>query len=82
MNELFQQAVTLMVAGMGFVFVFLAMLVGATNLMSKVVNRLAPEIQVVPPPTAGNPTPPPNNNNDTMAVIAAAIAKHRSRHKK
>ncbi|SFJ43968.1 oxaloacetate decarboxylase, gamma subunit, partial [Marinobacter persicus] len=42
MNELMSQAVDLMIAGMGFVFAFLIILVFATTFMSKLILRFAP----------------------------------------
>ncbi|OZG72896.1 sodium pump decarboxylase subunit gamma [Hahella sp. CCB-MM4] len=84
MNNLFQDAITLMFVGMGFVFLFLAILVVATSLMSKLVNKYFPEAQPAP---ASVPAPAPAQSGseidqDVMAVIAAAVAKYRSRHKK
>ncbi|MCW9010118.1 MAG: OadG family protein, partial [Marinobacter sp.] len=42
------QAVDLMIAGMGFVFVFLIILVFATGLMSKIILRFAPPEPATP----------------------------------
>ena len=65
--DLVGQGVTLMLVGMGTVFVFLTLLVGATSLMSRVVMR------VQPPPAEAGP------NEDEIAAITAAIALHRGR---
>lgn len=57
----------LMLVGMGTVFLFLTLLVGATSLMSRLVMRLQPP----PMASAGNP--------EEIAAITAAIALHRRR---
>ena len=62
MSEVMVQGVQLMLAGMGTVFLFLAALVGATVIMSRLVMRLQGE----PGPTA-----------EEVAAIAAAIERHR-----
>ena len=49
MNDLMSQAVDLMIAGMGFVFVFLFILVFATLLMSKLIGRFAPPEPAIKP---------------------------------
>ncbi len=76
------QAVDLMVAGMGFVFVFLIILVFATLLMSKLLIRFAPPEPVTPAkkPRA-KPKAPVSVDPDTAEAIKQAIAKFRSRHK-
>lgn len=83
MNELMTQAIELMIAGMGFVFTFLIVLVFATLLMSKVIARYsAPD----PAPTARTtrqktPTPSPVDP-DVAEAIRQAVAQYRSRHHK
>jgi oxaloacetate decarboxylase gamma subunit len=42
MTEMMSNGVELMFAGMGIVFLFLTMLVGAINLMSSLVQRFFP----------------------------------------
>ena len=76
-ESLMSQAIDLMVAGMGFVFVFLVILIGATTLMSKLVARFEPPAPEVPATPAQ--TPAPMNDPRLMAVITAAVAKYRSR---
>ncbi|MFP3978787.1 MULTISPECIES: OadG family protein [Marinobacter] len=82
MDDLMSQAVDLMVAGMGFVFVFLIILVFATLLMSKLLIRFAPPEPVTPAkkPRA-KPKAPVSVDPDTAEAIKQAIAKFRSRHK-
>ena len=56
-----------MLGGMGTVFVFLTLLVAATNIMSRLVARYLPE----PETTAGEP------GAEEVAAIAAAIIRYR-----
>lgn len=78
------QAFDLMIAGMGFVFVFLTILVGVTNVMSKVAAKLEPPAPAIPAakPAAAAPAASVANDAKLLAVISAAVAQHRSRHKK
>lgn len=76
-QTLMQQGVELMLFGMGTVFVFLALLIIATTIMSAVLRHFVPPEPAVMPPTrqvAGN-------DQQLIAVITAAIHKHRSRKK-
>ncbi len=63
--DLLSRGLELMLAGMGVVFVFLTLLVGATTLMSRIVMRFRPA------------NAPPDD--EEIAAITAAIARHRSR---
>ncbi len=83
MNELMSQAVELMIAGMGFVFTFLIILVFATLLMSKVIARYSdPEpASTVRSSRHRTPTSSPVDP-DVAEAIRQAIAQYRSRHKK
>ena len=78
--NLLSEGLELMLFGMGTVFVFLAVLVVVTSLMSFIVQRFFPD---APEPTLA-PTPRPTNaaaSNDEqlLAVITAAVHKFRSR---
>ena len=64
-ESLLQLGTMLMIAGMGTVFVFLAVLVGAMSLMATIVRRLQPSIP-------GNEV-----THEEVAAIAAAIRRHR-----
>jgi oxaloacetate decarboxylase gamma subunit len=64
-NELINEGLTLMLAGMGTVFVFLTVLVIAMTLMSRLVARFQPTLEVT------------GTGDDEIAVIMAAIAEHR-----
>jgi oxaloacetate decarboxylase (Na+ extruding) subunit gamma len=72
-NELLSEGLTLMLAGMGTVFVFLTVLVIAMTLMSKLVGRLTVAAHGLP--TWGKAAP--TGADDEIAAIAAAITEHR-----
>lgn len=80
-TTLIDQGFSLMLYGMGTVFVFLTILVFATTLMSKVVNKLSPE---EPAPTQLSPPTSSNTANNTQAspqvikAIEKAISQHRA----
>ena len=64
-NELINEGLTLMPAGMGTVFVFLTALVIAMTLMSRLVGKVPA------------PAPATGATDDEIAAIAAAITEHR-----
>jgi oxaloacetate decarboxylase gamma subunit len=74
---LFEQGVDLMLVGMGTVFTFLTVLVGATSLMSALVARFLPEPdpESVMAPTGSGVDP------ELVAAIGAAVAAYRQHHK-
>ena len=77
-TDLMLDGINLLLLGMGTVFVFLALLVGAMSLMSRLAARLSPEPQPVPP-TAPIPQPKGAGGDDeVIAVISAAISRYRS----
>jgi oxaloacetate decarboxylase gamma subunit len=57
------QGVTLMLVGMGTVFVFLSVLVLAMSAMAAIVRRFAPPVEAVA-------------SDEEVAAITAAIARH------
>jgi oxaloacetate decarboxylase gamma subunit len=65
-TELFDKGLTLMLAGMGTVFVFLTTLVIVMTLMSKTLIRFQRE------------TPDEGATAEEVAAISAAISKHRN----
>jgi len=78
-----EQAIELMVAGMGFVFVFLVILVFATLLMSKIITRFTPPEPATPARTSrAKPSAPASVDPDVAEAIKKAVAQFRSRHKK
>jgi len=80
MLELFLDALNLMVIGMGFVFVFLAILVVATQTMSKVILRFQPAIVKTSAPQrrTAQRVSAPDIDDRTKAAITAAIRQHRA----
>ena len=64
-NELINEGLTLMLAGMGTVFVFLTALVIAMTLMAGLVARFQ------------TPAESSGATDDEIAAIAAAITEHR-----
>jgi oxaloacetate decarboxylase gamma subunit len=81
MNNLLSEGLELMVFGMGFVFLFLTLLVFVTGLMSKLVMKFEP----APKPKAAKSKPnsagsavAQGGNDELVAVISAAVHKYRS----
>lgn len=79
-SALIGEGINLMFSGMGFVLVFLLILIWAIGLMSKLINRFFPEPQPEPK-TSQNSTvlsaAPTDDFERLRPVIAAAIAHHR-----
>jgi oxaloacetate decarboxylase gamma subunit len=71
-----EQGVELMLFGMGTVVLFLALLVLATTLMSRLVTRYFPEPEPAPVP-ARPASAPVVADTELVAVISAAIHRHR-----
>ncbi|MDP6164128.1 MAG: OadG family protein [Candidatus Thioglobus sp.] len=75
-NNLLNDAITLTMFGMGFVFVFLALMVVVTSLMSKVVTKIQPAINVA---SSMNTDSSIEIDEKTRAIIEAAIKMHTQR---
>ena len=79
-TELMGEGINLTFSGMGFVLVFLLILIWAIGLMSKLINRFFPEPQPALK-TSQNSTAlfaaPTDDFERLRPVIAAAIAHHR-----
>ena len=78
--ELLQEGLGLMALGMGFVFVFLGVLVFSLTLMSGVITRFQPASAPVAP--RGNSKPkasPASQDDETLAVISAAVHRYRTK---
>ncbi|KGK42989.1 hypothetical protein LH51_03105 [Nitrincola sp. A-D6] len=81
MDELLAEGLSLMLYGMGFVVVFLTLLVIATNFMSRLVMRFEPAaVPTVPakgraasPSASGQP-----DDQTLVAVMTAAVQKFRA----
>jgi oxaloacetate decarboxylase (Na+ extruding) subunit gamma len=79
MNGLIQDGFGLLVLGMGFVFLFLVLLIYATGVMSSLLTKYFPEAVSVAKkssPSATAQQAPVDAN--LKAVIAAAIHQHRN----
>lgn len=76
MDSLVSEGLNLMVYGMGFVFVFLTLLVFVTTMMSKLVNKFLPEPIVEQKAKASAPQATANND-ELLAVLTAAVHKYR-----
>ena len=75
MTEMMSNGVELMFAGMGIVFLFLTMLVGAINLMSSLVQRFFPDMPVM------GIMPAVSGGIDKTVIAAISAAVHQYRHK-
>lgn len=89
-SNLLNDGLNLMLFGMGFVFVFLTVLVFATSLMSWLIIKYEKNVGVlpedgIPSPTAVIPRfgpiaePEKTNDSTLISVLSAAIHKYRSR---
>jgi oxaloacetate decarboxylase (Na+ extruding) subunit gamma len=74
MKEQISSGIELMFAGMGIVFIFLIMLVGAINLMSAMVQRYFPDAS----PKFQSESR--GIDKSTIAAISAAVHHYRSKH--
>ena len=72
-NNLLSDAITLTMFGMGFVFVFLALMVVVKNLMSKFITKIQPSINVS---ASMSSEPSMEIDEKTRAIIEAAIKMH------
>ena len=77
-DTLLQQGFELMLFGMGTVFVFLTLLVIATAIMSRLVQKFFPELELETPATAAA-APSGATDPKLIAIIKAAIDQHRGK---
>lgn len=81
MENLISEGFSLMIFGMGFVFVFLTLLVYATTGMSKLVVKYIPEPAPKLKSSASRSTvaaKAAGSNDEVVAVLAAAVHKFRA----
>jgi oxaloacetate decarboxylase (Na+ extruding) subunit gamma len=76
MVELITSGVELMLVGMGIVYTFLAMLIGAIYAMSGLIERFLPET-----PKAERPATKQAVDQSSIAAISAAVHQYRLKHK-
>lgn len=81
-TQLLQEGLSLMALGMGFVFVFLTLLVAITTLMSKAIGRFFPEPVAPQTPTPGRAGASARQDDDVMVAISAAVHRYRRRHRR
>jgi len=82
MNESMTQGVELMLTGMGIVFLFLVMLIGAVKLMAYCVATFLPEVDVANASTSPSQAPTAQGVTPIVtAAITAAVHQHRAKHK-
>jgi len=76
--ELLQDGLALMALGMGFVFVFLTVLVISVTLMSKLIGRFQPApVATGSAKAAAKPAVADGQDAETIAVISAAVHRYR-----
>lgn len=95
-TTLMSEGLTLMLTGMGFVFVFLTVLVLVTSLMSWIITRYEKSVgalpeEGIPTPTAvlgqHQPTSPQKasqspQDHTLLTVLSSAVHKYRNRNSK
>lgn len=83
-GTLLDQGIMLLVYGMGIVFLFLTVLVIATNFMSWLVIKFVANEEFQPERRSSKrrAAAPPSDDTQLIIVISAAIHHYRKRHKK
>lgn len=91
-SNLMSEGITLMLFGMGFVFVFLTSLVVVTSLMSWLVTKIEKNVGVIPeggvhspstfiPPYGPLAVQPKTDDTTLISILTTALHKYRSRNK-
>ena len=78
-DQIINQGVELMLYGMGTVVLFLALLVVATGVMSRLLARYLPEAEPVAAPPPQRTAHPAQPDAELVAVITAAVHRHRAK---
>jgi oxaloacetate decarboxylase gamma subunit len=78
-NQLLLEGVELMFFGLGFVFLFLIMLVGAIRVMSRLIELFAPHTPVPAAAQSFTKSAIQQPDADVLAAIQSAINQHRAR---
>ncbi|MEH6643900.1 OadG family transporter subunit [Vreelandella glaciei] len=80
--QLMKEGLTLMGLGMGFVSVFLTLLVIITTLMSRAIECSFPKpvVSAVTARCRGAPQPSLQGVNEDMVAVNAAVHRYRRRH--
>ncbi len=93
-SNLLNEGFNLMIFGVGFVFVFLTLLVIVTSLMSWTIIRYEKNVGTLPedgipapttfisPHTHEHAEHTQSDNSSLITILSAAVHKYRSRHKK
>jgi oxaloacetate decarboxylase (Na+ extruding) subunit gamma len=76
MNEMLSSGIELMLLGMGMVYAFLAMLIVAIHVMSRLVRRYFPEM----PAKFSDQAIVAGNDKAVIAAITAAVHQYRKKH--
>lgn len=76
-KELFLEGVNLMISGMGFVMVFLLLLIGAIDTMSKFINRFLSRTELQPEQLKSTTAATEDDLERLRPVIVSAIAHYR-----
>lgn len=79
MNGLLGDGIGLMILGMGFVFLFLCILIVATSFMSRLLNQFFPDVSVTAPNAKPVAATAARNVDPKLAeAITAAVHHHRN----
>ncbi len=90
-SSLMEEGINLMLFGMGFVFVFLTLLVIVTTLMSRIITKIEKNVGEMPEDGVPSPTtfipqhgplieqPAHSDDKTIVAILSAAVRKYRSR---
>ena len=76
-KELFLEGVNLMISGMGFVMVFLLLLIGAIDTISEFINRFLSRTELQPEQLKSTTAATEDDLERLRPVIVAAIAHYR-----